>query len=134
MTAMYKTTWLIDDNEIDNFINKKNIVKSNFSEVVKEFNSANAAESELDKLLDNPSSNDTIPHFIFLDLNMPIYSGIDFMKNCEDKLLKLNPKVKIVVLTSSINPNDEHAVSLHTSFCAFVNKPLDADKLSKLIV
>lgn len=128
---MYKTTWLIDDNEIDNFLNKKHIINNNFSERVVEFNLASAAEAEVENLLKN-SMLVNVPDFIFLDLNMPVYSGMDFMKKCDSKLHKLNPEIKIVVLTSSINPDDEQAVSLFSSFCAFVNKPLNADKINKL--
>ena len=128
---MYKTTWLIDDNEIDNFLNKKNIVSNNFSEQVIEFNLASVAEAEVEKLLRNPTEVN-VPDFIFLDLNMPVYSGMDFMKKCDSKLHKLNPEIKIAVLTSSINPDDERAASSFSSFCAFVNKPLDADKINKL--
>ena len=129
---MYKTTWLIDDNEIDNFLNKKIIINNDFSERVVEFNLASAAEAEVENLLKSPTLVNA-PDFIFLDLNMPVYSGMDFMKKCDNKLHKLNPKIKIAVLTSSINPEDEHAASLFSSFCAFVNKPLDVDKINKLM-
>lgn len=132
MNTYRKTIWLIDDNEIDNFINKKTILKNNFSEVVKDFNSATSAESELDKLLANPQDAEQIPAFIFLDLNMPVYSGIEFVKRCENKLLQLNPGIKIVVLTSSINPNDEYTASLFSTFFAYINKPLNPDNLMKL--
>lgn len=132
MDAYCKTIWLIDDNEIDNFINKKTILKNNFSEIVKDFNSATLAEAELDKLLEGPHNEEQIPSFIFLDLNMPVYSGIEFVKRCEDKLLQLNPNIKIIVLTSSINPNDEYTASLFPTFCAYINKPLNAENLLKL--
>ena len=49
-----------------------------------EFNLASVAEAEVEKLLRNPTEVN-VPDFIFLDLNMPVYSGMDFMKKCDSK-------------------------------------------------
>ena len=116
MKTPLNNVWLIDDNEIDNFINKKTILKNNFSLNVKDFNSAVAAEKYIKELQVNESNKAVIPDLIFLDLNMPICSGTEFLKNCESILLQLNPDLKIIILTSSINPNDEFNTSLFSSF------------------
>jgi CheY-like chemotaxis protein len=132
MKTPLNNVWLIDDNEIDNFINKKTILKNNFSLNVKDFNSAVAAEKYIKELQVNESNKAVIPDLIFLDLNMPICSGTEFLKNCESILLQLNPDLKIIILTSSINPNDEFNTSLFSSFKAYINKPLNASNLSEL--
>lgn len=131
MNEALNSVWLIDDNEIDNFINKKIIQKTNFAAHVIDFNSATEAEKKIDELLAAKAYKEA-PEYVFLDLNMPVYSGTDFMKKCETKLLQLNPAVKVVILTSSINPNDEFITSLFSSFKAFINKPLNAESLAKL--
>lgn len=132
MKKPLNTVWLIDDNEIDNFINKKTILKNNFALQVKEFNSATAAEEHLNNLLAAQADPAEIPDLIFLDLNMPMYSGTDFMKKAESNLLRLNANLKIVILTSSINPNDEFNTSLFSTFRSYLNKPLNAANLSAL--
>ena len=132
MKTPLKTVWLIDDNEIDNFINKKTILKNNFALEVKDFNSSVAAEAHVKELIKNGVKGDEIPDLIFLDLNMPICSGTEFMKKAENDLLKLNPKIGIVILTSSINPNDEFNNSLFSTFIAYINKPLNTANLSQI--
>lgn len=132
MKTPLKTVWLIDDNEIDNFINKKTILKNNFALQVKDFNSSVAAEAYVKELMKNGIQGDEIPDLIFLDLNMPVCSGTEFMKKAESDLLKLNPKIGIVILTSSINPNDEFNNSLFSTFIAYINKPLNTANLSQI--
>lgn len=132
METPHNTVWLIDDNEIDNFINKKIILKTGFANKVSDFNSAAAAETALEKLLSNPADPADIPAMVFLDLNMPMYSGTDFLKKCEKNLLILNPGIKVVILTSSINPNDEFSTSIFSTFRAYINKPLSIHNLLKL--
>ncbi len=130
MSTTYNTVWLIDDNEIDNFINKKILLKCNFAKNVKEFSSATVAERQIDELTANSEAE--IPDFVFLDLNMPVYSGIDFLNRCEQKLLGLNPDIKLAILTSSINPSDEFNASSFSIFKLYIFKPLDEEVLKKL--
>lgn len=132
METPYNTVWLIDDNEIDNFINKKIILKTGFANKVSDFSSATAAETALEKLLNNSADASEIPEMVFLDLNMPMYSGTDFLKKCEKSLLTLNPNIRVVILTSSINPNDEFSTSIFSTFRAYINKPLNTHNLLKL--
>lgn len=124
--------WLIDDNEIDNFINKKMILKFQFALSVKEFNSASSAELFLTNLLTNKTKNNEIPDLIFLDLNMPVCSGTDFIKKNENHLLMLNPGIGVVILTSSVNPNDKTDTCTFKTFRAYTNKPLNEENLSEI--
>lgn len=124
--------WLIDDNEIDNFINRKTLLKNKAVATVKDFTSATTAQSYIDQLLLDSSKANEIPDYIFLDLNMPVFSGMDFLDKCEDRLMELNPKIKIAILTSSINPNDEFTTSLYSTFKAYINKPLNISSVEAL--
>lgn len=131
MEKHFKNVWLIDDNEIDNFINKKTIMKCNFAENVTDFRAALQAEEKINELMET-GDKENFPDLILLDLNMPVFSGLDFLNRCENKLLEMNPELKLIILTSSINPNDEYLTSTFKSFKAFLNKPLNAHNLTQL--
>jgi CheY-like chemotaxis protein len=125
----YNTVLLIDDNEIDNFINERMIISNDFAEniIVK-----TSSSSALDYLKDRKNP---IPDIIFLDLNMPIMDGFAFL-SAYDKLTEgypeLKQKAKIIVLSSSINPEDIDRASVNPYVYKYLNKPLSADYLAAI--
>ena len=64
---------------------------------------------------------------IFLDLNMPVMGGWDFLEQ-----MKTKEKVdqKIFVVTSSIDPSDKKRAEENSLVTSMVEKPLDKQKLS----
>ncbi|MFM9028093.1 MAG: response regulator, partial [Bacteroidota bacterium] len=71
---------LIDDNDIDNFINERMITTSHFSKsvVVK-----NSGEGALEYLKEVEGDMARLPEVIFLDLNMPAMDGFGFLAEYE---------------------------------------------------
>ena len=67
---------LVDDNDTDNFISKRIIEITKFSErvVVK-----NSGQGALEYLRENENIPDNIPSIIFLDINMPVVDGFIFL-------------------------------------------------------
>jgi CheY-like chemotaxis protein len=120
----HKLIMLIDDSTIDNFVNQKIIEKYKFSEEVVTFTKAAEALkylSDIDEKQDNPSK---IPAFIFLDLNMPLVNGFQFLEIFD----KLSPYIKlnsqIIILTSSANPSDIIQTDINKNVLTFLQKPL----------
>ncbi len=70
------------------------------------------------------------PKAIFVDLNMPIMSGWEFL----DELAKKDKwySVPIVIVTSSIDWDDKQRAKNHPLKPSFVEKPLSADKIRQL--
>ena len=96
-----KRVLLIDDDEATNFLNKVILTRSKRADEVITFQKAAEA---LDYL--TQSSEDQIPELIFLDINMPLMDGWEFIKNYRQ--LECDKKSSIIVmLTSSINPDDK---------------------------
>lgn len=129
----YNNVLLIDDNEIDNFINKqiltanrisKNIFVSVDGEIALDFvnNFINSVEGQQDACLD----------VVFVDLNMPIMDGFEFIMNFKkinnEKLIKC----KIIILTSSILNADRIKVEKMDNSIIFLNKPLTNELLRGL--
>jgi two-component system nitrate/nitrite response regulator NarL len=131
MARLVDKTVLIDDSDIDLFIQRRFLEVYNFSNQLFLYKSA---EEALDWL--RSMNGDTPPDVIFLDLNMPEIDGFSFLKNFVDLPEKIKSKSKIVVLTSSNNAQDREQAFSFTNVIQFITKPLkqtDIEELKGLI-
>ena len=77
------------------------------------------------------SENDEMPELIFLDINMPVSNGFQFLKNL--KILKLqNEKMIIVILTNEVKPDDLDQLN-YFGINELLNKPLTKESLNYLL-
>jgi CheY-like chemotaxis protein len=118
---------LVDDNDIDNFINERMITTSGFGKTVVVRNSAQGALDYLRKITEN---NESLPKVVFLDLNMPVMDGFAFLDEYEKMNDKVKSYCKIIVLSSSISPEDINRASTNPYVARFINKPLSEKYLS----
>jgi CheY-like chemotaxis protein len=129
----HKIVMIIDDSELDNIINQKIIEGNHFAEVVYVNSSAMGALEMLKNLVALSSiSNQLMPAYIFLDLNMPMMDGFQFMELYFKQYKSLSNLPKLVILTSSININDKEKVKEIDPEIPFLNKPLTKDSLLSL--
>src|SRR5437762_5643958 len=98
MSTRYKKVLLIDDNEIDNFINKKLLLKTQFAEDIVDKTTAMAA---LEYLQSNSSSPENLPDVIFLDIMMPIMDGFGFLDEYDKLPDAVKSKIRIIMLSST---------------------------------
>jgi CheY-like chemotaxis protein len=115
---------LIDDSSIDNFVNQKMIERHKFSERTVTFTKAAKAMKYLSEIDEEKKSTSEIPFIIFLDLNMPLINGFQFLEVFEQLSDFIKSRCKIVILTSSINPNDIIKCKENKNVLTFLNKPL----------
>lgn len=125
----YKTALLIDDNFIDNMINQKILINSDFAEntIVKQ-----SCESAINYLQELVATNESLPEVIFLDIRMPIKTGFDFLVEFQDIQSPDKEKVKIVMLSSSLDPNDHKKVIEFNNVTDFLGKPLTSELLKDI--
>lgn len=119
---------LIDNNPDDNFYHQRVIRKFNASIQVIVFTTAIGA---LNHLLSD-EKNIVQPKLIFLDINMPGMNGWDFME-----VFQADPghsaETKIIVLTTSENPDDRRKALAYTAIADFMTKPLTMEKLGLVL-
>jgi CheY-like chemotaxis protein len=118
----FQRVLLIDDNDIDNFINERMITTTSFAQTVVVKSTAEAA---LEYLRKNKEAADLLPQVIFLDLNMPVMDGFGFLNEYEALPDTVKKFSKIIVLSSSISPEDINRASTNQYVVKYINKPLN---------
>jgi CheY-like chemotaxis protein len=127
--SQHKIIFLIDDDSVSNFINTK-IIQGDFPFAVVAFTNAMEVLQEL-KRHQAPGS-DSIPDLIFLDINMPIMDGWEFL----DEFVKLPDflleKCSIAMLTSSLDRDDIEKSKKYKCVVGFISKPLTVEILKDM--
>lgn len=129
--ANINKVYLIDDDEINNFICINILKKIDFSSDVVAFESGSEALEALTSVIDG-NEQDQIPDVIFLDINMPIMNGWDFLEEYKKIKGKLNKDVSLFMLSSSIYQADVEKSKQYSEVLDFVTKPLNADVLNDI--
>lgn len=131
--SKYGNALLIDDNELDNFINQKILEANNFAEKIYVNTSARGAIEFLTNLVVMGKELENLhPFVLFIDINMPLMDGFQFIeyfkKNLDGKLRKS----KLVILTSSVSYEDVLKAMDISPEIIFLNKPLTKEMLDKI--
>lgn len=121
---------LVDDDSINNFINIKILRKIGASEKVK---TALNGQEALEYIKEFCQATELCcPDLIFLDINMPVMNGFEFLEAYRHLKLGNKCKVKIVVLTTSTNPSDLDRIR-DLGITDFLSKPLTEEKVLKYL-
>lgn len=119
-----KSIFLIDDSIMDNFANSKLIEKLGITESLKVFENGLEAINYFNIL----NEIDQAPDLVFLDLNMPIMNGFDFLSNFNLLPLKDKQNIKIIILSSSASPVDKQKANM-LGCEEYIVKPLTTEKI-----
>ena len=120
----------IDDDEIYQYTITRSV---NLHQLAKKILVFSDGEEALCFLIDNVANNENLPDVIFLDINMPIMDGWQFL----EEYVKLKPRIgkviTIYMVTSSVDPIDYEYAKKISEISDYIIKPIRPDMLKSII-
>ncbi len=132
---MFNKVLLIDDDEITLMLCEFVLEDQQIAKEIIKFNNGYEGKAFFEQLKEQAllGNNSATPALIFLDLNMPIMNGWDLL----DDLLDLNPNLceltKVILLSSTVDPQDLARAETYEIVFDFLNKPLDEASIEALV-
>ena len=111
--------YLVDDQPIANFITKKLLALEGFEGNVEDYTDPEKAFQSI------AGDKDAL---IFLDLNMPVMNGWDFL----DAMKNNNIYHRTIILTSSTSKIDQEKAKEYSCVVKYMVKPMNKKKFSEL--
>ncbi|ORE87074.1 response regulator receiver [Oceanococcus atlanticus] len=125
-----KRVLLIDDYEADNFMHEMLFEEMGCAdEIVVKLNGREA----LDYLTTPQQGQLPRPDLICLDINMPVMNGWEFLAAYEALDEDMRGGVVLMMLTTSLNPDDKSLADSNEAISDFVSKPLTREALGELL-
>lgn len=123
-----KRVLLIDDDDIFNFIHLRMIERTGLATHVDVVKNGREALFFMQECYDGERE---FPDIIFVDLNMPVMGGYDFLKEFRKRIPSIDMSVKVVVLTNSVDTREEVKVG-ELGVTHYITKPLTDEIISEL--
>lgn len=135
MTKKLSCVLLVDDDEPTNFLNRVTLEEANCADRIEVTQSGQAALEYLKKA-GAPGGEGLpypIPNLIFLDINMPAMDGWEFLAHYNELLKTQKAEVVVVMLTTSLNPEDAARAQTIPAISGFRCKPLSRSMIDSLL-
>lgn len=122
----------IDDDPITLMLCKKVISKSSFSHEIITAQNGEEALHHFNTLKYTNDKNKRKPELIFLDLNMPIMGGWEFLDHFTSPDYSEFNSAPVIVLSSTIDPEDLAKAKKYPIIIDFLSKPITQQMLEYL--
>jgi len=122
---------LIDDDQFYLFSMRRMIEIHQLCNTVTECKNGQEAIFYITTALTN---NETLPDVIFLDINMPIMNGWEFLEAYQRLDIKPSKKIKLYMVSSSMDSSDKAKARAFKAVTDFIIKPVSIDQLKRLLV
>lgn len=119
---------LIDDDSITNKINQKIIRQFLPNTPIQVFENGEAGLSYLINKQD-----DNLKTLVFLDLQMPVMTGFEFLNIYENAIAHQHPPFTICLLSSEVEDTKQYCLKAYPSVLDYMNKPLESSQTEQLI-
>jgi CheY-like chemotaxis protein len=121
---------LLDDDEVNNFICSSIIQKCIPESRVISFLNGKQGLDYLESLLGKNDYN--LPDLIFLDINMPVMNGWEFLDRYKKIANRFSKKIVLMMLTASVSDKDVSKAKTYDIVDDYITKPLKQDELTKV--
>lgn len=126
---------VIDDDEPTNFFTRIILEEASCCNHIKTVQSGQEALDYMAQS-EKPGADPDLfpsPDLIFLDINMPAMNGWEFLDEYRKLSIAPQHKIIMVMLTTSLFPEDKAKAGRSPEISGFENKPLTLDKLDRIL-
>jgi len=120
----------IDDDPIDHFLMKHILRGKNYFDTT---TYTIYGSLVLDYIEEHKSDPEKLPDMIFVDLNMPLFSGWDFLKRMEQMQDEISKDIPVFVISSSLRPDDMATSSKYSFVQDFISKPVKSEEIERIV-
>ena len=122
---------LIDDDNIYQFTARKILESTGMAKQIQSFYNGKEAISYLKA--EGKLHPEALPDVIFLDINMPVMNGWEFLEEYNNVSSNLPKQIVVYMVSSSIDDNDIRKSKEYKSVSDYIVKPVDRRKFQELI-
>ena len=130
-----KSIFLVDDDEISNFLNK--ILIKNLELGVPVFTASNGREAlnNLEERTISANGDSITPCLLILDINMPVMNGWQFLEAFDKRFpSEIKNNITIIMITVSEDERDVIRATNNSLVMDYFHKPLSEEKLLEIMV
>lgn len=124
----YELVMIIDDNIIDTYIAKKIIMVNEFAKKTINFNGIQEGYNYIFNILDETQ----LPEIILLDLHLDGLNGFDFLELFEKLPLTKKSKMRVYVVSSTIDPFEIKKIKENPNVKGFCEKYITKEFLENI--
>ena len=134
MKNKLKCILLIDDDEPTNFLNRLILEEMNCAEHIEIAKSGREAINFLTPGRAGKIDQELLmPDLVFLDINMPAMDGWEFLDLMEVFNTRRKKKAVTIMLTTSLNPEDEARSKTMKQVSGYRRKPLSRQMMDEIL-
>lgn len=121
---------LVDDDQVYLFAATKTIEATGLAGKINVCTNGSEALDFLNRIIDTDGK---LPDVIFIDINMPIMDGWDFLEEYKSVSKRVKEPIKIYILSSSVDKNDVMRSKEYLSVIDYVVKPVYKEKFGEIL-
>lgn len=121
---------LVDDDDVYQFTFTKGLKNNQIAKKILVFSDG---EEAIDFMIDNIASPEELPDVIFLDINMPVMDGWQFLEEYVELKPKVGKRITIYMVSSSVDPTDMDRAKKMSDISDYLIKPVSHEQLNEII-